>query len=348
MMSFLQKEWLSVTTTLLMGIVLGFLIINPILRWFEKKMAKENRLYWSQFLKMLMKISPVFSAILLLNLLYFFNVITINPQLKSTFNTIVKIFNSIVFIYLSAEILVLIYDKYSNRKADSKASSLFHIVIRILIYTSGVFVISNILNYDIKALLTAMGVGGLAIALALQDTLGNLFSGMQILASKQLKPGDYIKIEDKVEGYVLDVNWRNTTIKTLLENVIIVPNSKISSTITTNYFTLQKNLYFQIPIGVHYDSDLEQVEKITLAVAQEVLSQYPNVPKDFEPRVRFYEFADSSINFKVWMATDLYENQYVIKHHFIKSLHEKYNQEDIVIPFPIRTLYLQKETLNRN
>ncbi len=339
MMEFFQNTWIIISTALIIGIIIGLLIIRPILKKIEEHFIQKNLYYWIHLIVYLRKMSLFFGVALLLNVLRYY---PINITFQDTLTKTLKVFNSVIITYLIAEILIFIYEKYANFKADEKVSSLFHILIRILVYIVGAVVISDFLGYDIKAMLTALGVGGLAVALALQDTLGNLFAGMQILASKQLKPGDYIKLEENVEGYVLDINWRNTTIRTLLENIIIVPNSKISSSITTNYFTLQKNFYFKISVGVHYDSDLEFVEKITLEVAKEVLSKFPNVPQNFTPRVRFYEFADSSINFKVWLATDLYENQIIIQHQFIKDLQAKYNKEGIVIPFPIRTLYMEK------
>ena len=150
--------------------------------------------------------------------------------------------------------------------------------------------------------------------------MDNLFAGLHILAAKQLKPGDYIKLDSEEEGYVLDINWRNTVVQTLFENVVIIPNSKISCTKTTNFFTLQKNLFFQVMVGVHYDSDLVLVEHVTLEVAKQLLSESTPLPKKFEPAIRFYEFSESSINMKVWLATDLYENQFNIRHQFIQRL----------------------------
>ncbi len=333
-----NNQLATISISLLIGGILGILIIRPIFKRIIEKAVKRRKPHIAQLFTTLKKMSFIFGAVVLLNTLY---AIPFSLELKDIFKLTIKVLDAVILTFVFAEILIFIYEKYSNRDVDNKVSSLFHIVIRLLVYSAGIIVISSILKYDIKAMLTALGVGGLAVALALQDTLSNLFSGMQILASKQLKPGDYVKLENSVEGYVLDINWRNTTLRTLLENVIIVPNSTISKTITTNYFTLQKNLYFHVFVGVHYNSDLEFVERVTLEVAEEVLSQYPDVPKDFHPRVRFYEFADSSINFKVWMATDLYENQFLIRHHFIKSLQARYNKEGIVIPFPIRTLYME-------
>lgn len=340
MAELLENKWLLIGGLLILGVIIGFVVIKPILNRFRKKALNKDLPYLAHLFDTLMTASPIFGGILLLNLLQ------LNPldlSLKASFLITLKVLNAILATFILAEILVFVYDKYSNRKTDNKVSTLFHIIIRLLIYFAGIIIISGILDYDIKAMLTALGVGGLAVALALQDTLSNLFAGMHILASRQLKPGDYIKIEETVEGYVLDINWRNTTIKTLLENVIIIPNSKISTTITTNYFTLQKNLYFHVPVGVHYNSDLERVEKVTLEVANQVLSNFPGVPNNFVPKVRFYEFAESSINLKVWMTTDLYENHIVIQHQFIKALQERYRREGIEIPYPMRTVHLSQE-----
>lgn len=335
----LQNRWVVIPLIIITGIIIGALIVRPILGKFEKIAQNRKMFYFAKLLNIIKKTSLVIGVVILLNIApHFF----LDIDDESKFNTWIRALDTVILTFIIAEVLVFVYDKYSDTHDENKVSSLFHIVIRILTYIAGIFFISNIFDYDIKALLTAMGVGGLAIALALQDTLSNLFAGMHILASKQLKPGDYIKIEDNVNGYVLDINWRNTIIKTLLENVIIVPNSKISSSITTNYFSLQKNLYFQMTIGVHYDSDLELVERVTLEVAEQVLSQFPDVPKGFQPKVRFFEFADSSINFKVWLATDMYENQFTIRHHFVKALSKRYNEEGIIIPFPIRTLHIEK------
>lgn len=329
----------AIFLALVIGLSLGLFVIRPLFASIKHRAIRRRRPIFAKLFNTLRKFSLFIGAMLLLNTLYF---LPIGLVFEHRFQLILEVLNTILFTFLAAEVMIFIYDKYSNRKVDNKVSTLFHILIRLLVYAAGILIVSSIINYDIKAMLTALGVGGLAIALALQDTLSNLFAGMQILASKQLKPGDYVKVDDRVEGYVLDINWRNTTLRTLLENVIIVSNSQISQSITTNYFTLQKNLYFQVPVGVHYDSDLELVEKVTLEVAEQVLSRFPDVPKDFHPKVRYDEFADSSINFKVWMVTDLYENQVIIRHHFIKALHARYNKEGIVIPYPIRTLYMEK------
>ena len=133
-----------------------------------------------------------------------------------------------------------------------------------------------------------MGIGGLAVALALQDTLSNLFSGLQIIASRQVRIGDYVKLNTGEEGYVTDITWRNTTIRAIPDNMIIVPNSKLASTILTNYHQPAKVMSVIVQIGVSYDSDLAKVEKITLEVAKEILREIEGGIPDFEPFIRYH------------------------------------------------------------
>ncbi|HHM20705.1 MAG TPA: mechanosensitive ion channel family protein [Bacteroidetes bacterium] len=331
----IQNEYLIFLIATLAGIIFGYLLIRPLFKYFEKKASVRRFHYLRILLHSLAPISPLIGLGVALNVLLVEKRIGIQSELllKS-----VKVITVVILTYITGEIFVYIYDRYSKAKTG-RATSLYHILIRILTYSSGLIVIFNLLGIEIAPILTALGVGGLAVALALQDTLSNLFSGLHILAARQLKPGDYIRLETGEEGYVVDINWRNTEIKTLLENIVIIPNSKIASTVTTNFFTIQKNLYFHVIIGVHYDSNLEHVEKVTLEVAENLAKENPHVPSHFKPRVRFMEFDNSSINLRVWLASDLYENQFQIRHDFIKNIHKRYAKEGIVIPFPIRTIY---------
>ena len=230
----------------------------------------------------------------------------------------------------------------SKFKEAIPQSTIFKNLTKIVILTIGVLIILQTLGISITPILTALGVGGLAVALALQDTLSNLFSGLQIILSRQVRTGDYIKLESGEEGYIVDITWRNTTIRMLPNNIIVVPNSKLSSIIVTNYCLLEKEMGVLIQVGVSYDSDLEKVEKVTLEVAQEVMKIIDGGITEFEPFVRYHTFDDSSINFTVILRVREFINQYLVKHEFIKRLHRRYNQEGIEIPFPIRTVYLNE------
>ncbi|MBN1254769.1 MAG: mechanosensitive ion channel family protein [Deltaproteobacteria bacterium] len=223
------------------------------------------------------------------------------------------------------------------------STSIFRNLAKLLVFVIGIMVILQSLGISITPILTALGVGGLAAALALQPTLANLFSGLQIIAAKQLHPGDYIKLDSGEEGYVTDVTWRNTTIRALKNNMIIIPNSKLASTIVKNYYQPQQEMSFLVQVGVSYDSDLQKVEKVTIEVGKEVMRGVEGGVPEFEPLIRYHTFDDSSINFTVVLRTKEYVGQYLLKHEFIKRLHERYDKEGISIPFPIRTIQMEKE-----
>ncbi len=201
-------------------------------------------------------------------------------------------------------------------------------------------IILQTFGISITPILTALGVGGLAVALALQDTLTNVFSGLHILLSKLIQSGDYIKLGTGEEGHVVDISWRNTTIQALGNNLIIVPNQKIASAIITNYDRPNKELSVSISLGVSYASDLDHVEQVTLTVAKEIMSELAASVENFEPILRFHTFGDSSIIFNVILRGQEFIDQY---NELIKRLHKRYNQEGIEIPFPVRTVYLKSE-----
>lgn len=214
---------------------------------------------------------------------------------------------------------------------------------KLAVFLLGSLVALQSLGISITPILTALGVGGLAVALALQDTLSNLFSGLYLIVARQISPGDYIKLDSGEEGYIADVSWRNTTIRALANNMIMVPNAKLAAAIITNYYQPVKEMGVLIPVGVSYDSDLERVERITIEVAKEAMRETPGCVAAFEPVVRYHTFGEYSIDFSVILRVNEFVDQYLLKHEFIKRLHRRYQQERIDIPYPIRTVYWENQ-----
>ena len=230
-------------------------------------------------------------------------------------------------------------------RADSPlpAASLVSNVARLVIGVIGVFIILLNLGLDITPILTVGGLGGLAVALALQEPLGNLFAGAQIILAGQVRTHDYIMLAGGEEGYVTDVKARNTTIRTFPDgNLVVIPNSALASSIVKNFSLPQKSLWVSVDVGVSYDSDLAEVERVSLDVARDVLCNVEGGIPDREPVLRFQAFADSSVNFTVRLFVREFTDQFLIRHEFVKRLHRRYAEEGIVIPFPIRTVHLSR------
>jgi small-conductance mechanosensitive channel len=245
---------------------------------------------------------------------------------------------------VAARIAVGLVGIYAGRvEGVFPATSIFSNLTRLLIFVLGALVIMQSLEISVTPILTALGVGGLAVALALQPTLSNLFSGLQIIAARQVRPGDYVKLDSGDEGYVSDITWRNTAIRARPNNMIIVPNSRLASAIVTNHYQPTKEMTVTMQVGVAYDSDLEHVEQVTVEVAREVLKEVRGGVRNFEPYIRYHTFGAFSINFTVFLRAGEFTDQYLLKHEFVKRLNARYRDEGIEIPFPDRNIRFDRE-----
>ncbi|MFI6034743.1 mechanosensitive ion channel family protein [Streptomyces sp. NPDC051315] len=233
----------------------------------------------------------------------------------------------------------------TSRSGVAGSATIFVNITRVLVLAIGFLVVLQTLGISIAPMLTALGVGGLAVALALQDTLANLFAGIHILASKTVQPGDYIKLSSGEEGYVEDINWRQTTVRNLSNNLVVIPNGQLAKTNMTNFMRPEQQLTILVQVGVAYDSDLEHVERVTTEVVAEVMTGITGAVPEHEPAVRFHTFADSRINFTVILGVGEFSDQYRIKHEFIKRLHRRFREEGIRIPAPARNVSLQQGTV---
>ena len=222
-----------------------------------------------------------------------------------------------------------------------RTASILAIIAQGIVFAIGALVVLHELGLSITPMITALGVGGLAVALALQDTLGNLFAGLQLVASRQVKVGDYVKLDSGDEGFVSDITWRNTTIKALSNHMIVVPNAKLAQAIVQNHQLPDPEVAVLVQVGVSYDSDLEQVEQVTIATARKVMRKVQPALKEFDPFIRYHTFAESSINFSVILRATEFTERFIVMHEFIKALHVTYRAEGIVIPYPMRTVRME-------
>ncbi|MGA1781639.1 MAG: mechanosensitive ion channel family protein, partial [Planctomycetota bacterium] len=232
--------------------------------------------------------------------------------------------------------------RFSEREENPlPAASLVANTAQILVALLGLFLILQSQGVRITPLLTALGVGGLAVALALQDTLGNLFAGIQLILTRQVSPGDFIRLQSGEEGTVSDVRWRNTAIRTYPdENQVIVPNSILAGSVLKNFTLPLHRMWVTIPVGVSYSSDLERVERVSLEVADAIATRVRGAPPESPAVLRYSAFGESSIDFEIRILCRDFPEQMLLRHEFMKALHARFLAEGIVIPFPIRTLEL--------
>lgn len=226
-------------------------------------------------------------------------------------------------------------------RLDKTVAPLLDHVTTVIVYLIGFLVVMQIFNIELTPILASLGIAGLAVALALQDTLASFFASLYVVLERPINVGDYVKLESGDEGYVEKISWRNSTIRTLPGNRIVVPNSKIASMIIKNYYYPGKDCAVVLQCGVSYDSDLEKVEKVTVDVAKKTLKTVQGGNKEFDPFIRYHTFGDSNIGFSIILRVDEFVDRYLVTHEFFKNLMKAYKKNKIEISFPVRNVYFK-------
>lgn len=206
----------------------------------------------------------------------------------------------------------------------------------------GILVLLSGLDIAITPYLTALGVGGLAVALALQDTLSNLFAGFYVAVSGHVRLGDYIRLSSGEEGYVADITWRSTTVRALANNLIVVPNAKLGQAIVTNFHLPDKRMSCLVQVSVAYDSDPDHIERVLVEECLEAARTLPGLLVEPEPFVRFDPgFGDSGLGFTLICQIREFVDQYEVRHELRKRILKRFRIEGIEIPYPTRMLHLK-------
>jgi small-conductance mechanosensitive channel len=228
--------------------------------------------------------------------------------------------------------------------ANVKTASILRIVARIVVFSIGFLIVLQSLGISITPILTALGVGGLAVALALQPTLANLFAGIQIIAAREIVPGDFVRLQSGEDGYIEDITWRNTLIRSLANNIIIVPNDKLATAIVTDFYSPSREYGFVVPVTVAFDTDLEKLERVTLDVAREAIQAADGAVVGHEPGLSYAELGEYGIKFNVGLRVQEYTKQWGLKHQFYRRLLIRYRKEGIEIPYPTRVVRMENMT----
>ena len=201
-----------------------------------------------------------------------------------------------------------------------------------------------VFNMSLTPVVTAFGVGGLAVALALQDTLSNLFAGFYVSISRLVRIGDYIRLNSGEEGYVADIDWRCTTMRTNGNNMIVVPNNKVGTTILTNYYLPEPRMLMSVTFGVDNNSDIDRVEAILLEETIASAATVEGLLAEPAPNVRFNPGpGDFSLVFQVNFHVASFSDQSLAQSELRKRLYKRLVKEGINMPFPTKTVIVESK-----
>jgi MscS family membrane protein len=228
------------------------------------------------------------------------------------------------------------FAKKTKNKIDEQLIRLFHRSIEIVVGAIAFLYILNNVDIEIWPLLGSLGIAGLAIAFAFQETLKNLFGGISLILDKNIKTGDIIQLPSGETGTVYDMTLRSTRVKTFDNRLLIIPNSTMANEVITNISRPDRSRRVEVKFAVAYGADPEYVKHIIMEEIKSIDIVEKNDPL---PRVIFQEMADNSLNFSaLYWVKDL-SNFIAAKEEGTIKIYERLNKENISIPFPQRTVW---------
>jgi small-conductance mechanosensitive channel len=213
---------------------------------------------------------------------------------------------------------------------------------RVVVFVVGLLVALSAVGLQITPLLTALGVGGLAVALALQDTLANLFAGVHLLADKPIRVGEYVKVGDAGEGFVVDIGWRSTRIRALSNNIVVIPNQTVAKATITNYNQPDARLSVGLKVSVDYSADPDRVGAILLDEVTQALDHVPGLLREPPPGVSLIPgFGEYSLDWSVGYSVGSFVDQYPVQDALRKRILHRFQREGIPMAIPARTVRVE-------
>jgi len=334
-------DTLAVAVVLMVALIAGFVLNRVFHHWTVRLRGK-----WGGLLFALLESLPV-PLLLLTGLYTALQVFELPRRWELVGSKLILALVIIVLFYFPAKIFILFLRQASVRNPGlEQVTAPATFLVRALFALVAMIIILENLGIHLTAVWTTLGVGSVAVALALQETLSNFFAGLYIMADRPIRPGDYIQLDSGQEGFVVRVGWRSTLLRTRPNNLVVVPNSTLAKAVITNYSLPESRMAYVLQVGVAYGTDPDRVEKVLLEVAAVAIrDKVEGLLGEPEPAVRFIPgFGESSLDFSLIVQVREVSDQFLVQSELRKRIIKRFEQEGIQIPFPVRTLVLDKSS----
>lgn len=335
--------WLGYATEMLLLLLFAW-IIRRVVVGYLTKLAKRTETTFDDEIVSLVA-SALRPLLLLAVLAITLNSLPMPPRFAALANRMVTLATIAVGIYYLYQLVLILSTAWIQRESTRQTlldpSRFF---IRVVFAGLAAMILLDNLGVSLTAVWTTLGVGSVAIALALQDTLSNFFAGIYLRLDRPVRPGDYVKLDSNQEGFIVHLGWRSTHMRTLPNNIVVVPNSKLASAIVTNYSMPENEMSLLVSISVSYESDPEQVERILIEEATGAAGHVEGLLAAPAPFVRFIPgFGESSLDFTLICRVATFVDQYLAQHEIRKRILARFRAEGISIPFPQRDVHVYSQ-----
>jgi small-conductance mechanosensitive channel len=328
-------------TFIITSVVLGF-ALSRALQYSARKVQTE----WGKILFNFLAALPL--PLLFLGSLYLgLESLPLPPKVEHICSRLLFALVILIMMYFPTKVI-----NFALRRAGQRDPHMLRVtqpatfVVKTLFALLGTIIFLDNMGVTLTAVWTTLGVGSVAVALALQETLSNFFSGLYLLADRPVNPNDYIRLDSSTEGYVLRIGWRSTVLRSLGNNYVVIPNSTLAKATITNFSAPETRMSCSVPVNVAYGTDPSKVEKALLEAANEAIREgLEGLLARPEPSVSFSPgFNDYSLGFSLGFNVRQFTDQDSVQSGLRKRIVRKFKETGIEMPFPTRTLVLDKST----
>jgi small-conductance mechanosensitive channel len=264
----------------------------------------------------------------------FFLIVFYISLLNSPININFSIIHKIFYFTISLSLIILIAYIISKFFSKLVSNKIKPNIIRFIIIFIGFILLLDQIGVKVKPILFGMCLTSAPMVLAFQDVFVGFYSGVLIFISKQIVKGDYVRLDSGEEGTVVEINWRTTVIKSMSNIIIIIPNTKLSSAIVTNFhFNNNSEITSFISCNVAYGYNLEYIENIAILAAKEVINKWDVAVKTYTPIILFTHFGEYAIHFNLFFKIKNMYSKAFIQSEMLKSIYKCFNEAKIVIPY---------------
>jgi len=336
---------LVVSTVLVIALALGLLLNRLLHHWAARSPETWRGLEFAI-------LEPLPLPLLLLAALHIsLETLTLPRQYERLGSKLVIAVVILVIFYFPGKVLGLFLRRMARKDPTlERATQPAAFIVRALFALLAVIIVLENLGISLTAVWTTLGVGSVAVALALQETLSNFFAGLYLLADRPVNPGDYIKLDSGQEGFVVRVGWRSTTLRTLPNNLVVVPNATLAKATLTNYSLPEPRMGLVMPISVAYGTDPALVERALLEVARDAIRDgVEGLVAEPAPLVRFIPgFGTSSLDFSLIVQVRQFTDQYPVQSELRKRIVKRFEEESIRIPFTTYSILMEEAPRKAN
>lgn len=328
--------WIWPSASLIVWLIIGLVGGGQLVHLFTKRAAKTENLYDDMLAPRLRR--PLQIGVIVIGL-YLWAQFAPVPEDASEVVGILSKTGLIIIIVMAVDAVIQTWMQVRAQSSRVLATSggVLRTAARMVIFIIGSLMVLTAVGIDVTPLVASLGVGSLAVGLALQKTLEDFVAGLLLAADQPVRVGDFVEVEG-LAGTVLQIGWRSSRLETRDRSHVIVPNSVLAQSKLVNRSRPEEQVEFIIEVGVHYDSDLEQVIKVCVEVATEIHERDPRAFPGYIPRANMVGFGDSSLDFVVWCSARRFLDHFGLKDVVMRALRARFAAEGINIPYPIRTL----------